>query len=50
MSLSVFQILQETFEKNGASNFWRHFDAYCNVALLCKVSLNSLQHYSILIN
>ncbi|KAB1208114.1 Anaphase-promoting complex subunit 2 [Morella rubra] len=28
--------LQETFEKNGASKFWRHFDAYSNVALLSK--------------
>ncbi|KAE8023227.1 hypothetical protein FH972_008953 [Carpinus fangiana] len=28
--------LEEAFEKNGASKFWRHFDAYSNVALLCK--------------
>lgn len=28
--------LEENFEKNGASKFWRHFDAYSNVALLCK--------------
>ncbi|PSS28755.1 Anaphase-promoting complex subunit like [Actinidia chinensis var. chinensis] len=26
--------LEETFEKNGASKFWRHFDAYRNVAAL----------------
>ncbi|KAH7866289.1 hypothetical protein Vadar_018310 [Vaccinium darrowii] len=24
--------LEETFEKNGASKFWEHFDAYSNVA------------------
>ncbi|XP_042978465.1 anaphase-promoting complex subunit 2 isoform X2 [Carya illinoinensis] len=28
--------LEETFEKNGASKFWRHFDAYSNVAILSK--------------
>ena len=27
-------LLQETFEKNGASKFWPHFDAYRNVAAL----------------
>ncbi|GFY88470.1 anaphase-promoting complex/cyclosome 2 [Actinidia rufa] len=26
--------LEETFEKNGASKFWQHFDAYRNVAAL----------------
>lgn len=24
--------VQETFEKNGASKFWQHFDVYSNVA------------------
>ncbi|KAG6670702.1 hypothetical protein I3843_Q044300 [Carya illinoinensis] len=28
--------LEETFVKNGASKFWRHFDAYSNVAILSK--------------
>ena len=27
-------VLQNTFEKNGASKFWRHFDPYSNVAVL----------------
>lgn len=26
--------LEETFEKNGASRFWRHFDAYGDLAVL----------------
>ncbi|XP_030956395.1 anaphase-promoting complex subunit 2 isoform X1 [Quercus lobata] len=28
--------LEEIFEQNGASKFWRHFDAYTNFALLSK--------------
>ena len=28
--------VQEIFEQNGASKFWRHFDAYTNFALLSK--------------
>lgn len=34
-----FEILnwwQETFERNGALTFWRHFDAYSNFANLKK--------------
>ncbi|KAK9277366.1 hypothetical protein L1049_006908 [Liquidambar formosana] len=34
--------LEETFEKNGASKFWHHFDAYSNVTALEKN--NSLIH------
>ncbi|KAG2707101.1 hypothetical protein I3843_05G120800 [Carya illinoinensis] len=35
-SLCFRTIVQETFVKNGASKFWRHFDAYSNVAILSK--------------
>ncbi|KAM3706769.1 hypothetical protein ACJW31_03G175500 [Castanea mollissima] len=28
--------LEEIFEQNGASKFWRHFDAYTNFAILSK--------------
>ncbi|KAF2290080.1 hypothetical protein GH714_001802 [Hevea brasiliensis] len=28
--------LEETFEKNGSSKFWQHFDAYSNIATLGK--------------
>lgn len=28
--------VQEIFEQNGASKFWRHFDAYTNFAILSK--------------
>ncbi|KAJ8774682.1 hypothetical protein K2173_017128 [Erythroxylum novogranatense] len=32
----LFKSLEEAFEKNGALRFWRHFDAYSNVAVLQK--------------
>ncbi|XP_040862812.1 anaphase-promoting complex subunit 2 isoform X1 [Glycine max] len=31
-----FRLLEETFERNGASRFWRHFDPYFHVAGLNK--------------
>ncbi|KAG5009618.1 hypothetical protein JHK82_018241 [Glycine max] len=31
-----FRLLEETFERNGASRFWRHFDPYSRVAGLNK--------------
>ncbi|KAK4263480.1 hypothetical protein QN277_028879 [Acacia crassicarpa] len=30
------QVLEETFERNGASKFWRHFDVFSNFAELKK--------------
>ena len=27
-------LLQETFERNGAKRFWRHFDAYTHVEVM----------------
>ncbi|RDX79028.1 Anaphase-promoting complex subunit 2, partial [Mucuna pruriens] len=30
------RLLEETFERNGASRFWRHFDPYSHVAALNK--------------
>ncbi|MED6200021.1 hypothetical protein PIB30_081268 [Stylosanthes scabra] len=30
------RVLEETFERNGASRFWRHFEPYSNVADLNK--------------
>lgn len=37
-SLEIYRLfwLQETFERNGASRFWRHFDPYSHVGGLNK--------------
>ncbi|KAJ6322402.1 hypothetical protein OIU77_012288 [Salix suchowensis] len=34
--------LEETFERNLASNFWRHFDCYSNVGANCEIELSQV--------